>query len=301
MQPIIVDHIQKNFGKTRAVEDVSFAVSNGEIFGLLGPNGAGKTTTIRIILDIFKPDKGTISILDGPMNEEKKNHIGYLPEERGLYQDIPLDRCLSYLAGLKGLSSSETKSRLSKYLERFELTPYRSKKVKELSKGMQQKAQLIATLIHEPKVIIIDEPFSSLDPVNTQMVKDLLDEERHKGRAIIMCTHQMHQVEELCDRIVLIDRGRAMLYGTLQEVRNRYATQDILVNSSARFPAHISGVDRIEDVNTHKKLVLKPGIKAQSVLKELVQMEVPLEHFEIALPSLDEIFIRVVTEGMKKS
>ncbi len=144
---------------------------------------------------------------------------------------------------------------------------------------------------------LIDEPFSSLDPVNTQMVKDLLDEERHKGRAIIMCTHQMHQVEELCDRIVLIDRGRAMLYGTLQEVRNRYATQDILVNSSARFPAHISGVDRIEDVNTHKKLVLKPGIKAQSVLKELVQKEVPLEHFEIALPSLDEIFIQVVQNG----
>ena len=301
MQPIIVDHIQKNFVKTRAVDDVSFAVDNAEIFGLLGPNGAGKTTIIRIILDIFKPDKGTVSILDGPMNEAKKDRIGYLPEERGLYQDIPLDRCLSYLAGLKGLSSSETKLRLSKYLERFELTPHRSKKVKELSKGMQQKAQLIATLIHEPEVIIIDEPFSSLDPVNTQMVKDLLDEERHKGRAIVMCTHQMHQVEELCDRIVLIDRGRAMLYGTLEEVRSRYATQDILVNASAPLPHHIPDVDRIEDINTHKKLILKTGITAQSVLKELVQQNIPIEHFEIALPSLDEIFIRVVTEGTAKA
>jgi ABC-2 type transport system ATP-binding protein len=301
MQPIIVDHIQKSFVKTRAVDDVSFTVNNAEIFGLLGPNGAGKTTTIRILLDIFKPDKGTVSILGGPMNEAKKDRIGYLPEERGLYQDIPLDRCLSYLAGLKGLSSSETKLRLASYLERFELTPHRYKKVKELSKGMQQKAQLIATLIHEPEVIIIDEPFSSLDPVNTQMVKDLFDEERQKGRAIIMCTHQMHQVEQLCDRIVLIDRGRAMLYGTLEDIRNRYATQDILMNTSAPLPAHIPGVDRIEELNAHKKLILKPGITAQSVLKELVQLSIPIEHFEIALPSLDEIFIRIVTEGVDKS
>ena len=299
MQPIIVDHIQKNFVKTRAVDDVSFAVNNAEIFGLLGPNGAGKTTTIRIILDIFKPDKGSISILGGPMNEAKKDRIGYLPEERGLYQDISLERCLSYLAGLKGLSSSEIRLRLTKYLERFELTPHRSKKVKELSKGMQQKAQLIATLIHEPEVVIIDEPFSSLDPVNTEMVKDLLDEERQKGRAIVMCTHQMHQVEELCDRIVLIDRGRAVLYGTLEEIRNRYPTQDILVNASAPLPQKIAGVERVENVNAHNKLVLKPGVTAQSVLKELVRNEIPLEHFEIAIPSLDEIFIKVVTGGVE--
>ena len=146
MQPIIVDKIQKNFGKTRAVDDVSFTVNNGEIFGLLGPNGAGKTTAIRIILDIFKPDKGSVTILGGPMTEEKKNHIGYLPEERGLYQEMPLDRCLIYLASLKGLSTAEAKTRLTKFLERFELGPHRAKKVKELSKGMQQKAQLIATL-----------------------------------------------------------------------------------------------------------------------------------------------------------
>jgi ABC-2 type transport system ATP-binding protein len=297
MQPIVVDQIQKSFGKTRAVDDVSFNVNNGEIFGLLGPNGAGKTTAIRIILDIFKPDRGSVSILGGPMNEEKKNHIGYLPEERGLYQDMPLDRCLIYLAGLKGLSVAESKIRLGKYLERFELTPYRLKKVKELSKGMQQKAQLIAALIHEPEVIIIDEPFSALDPVNTQMVKDLLDEERQKGRAVIMCTHQMHQVEELCDRLVLIDHGKAMLYGTLAEVRQKYATQDILLIASAPLPLKISGVERVVDLNAHKKLILKPGYLAQSVLYELVRKNVPIEHFEIAVPSLDEIFIRVVTEG----
>jgi ABC-2 type transport system ATP-binding protein len=301
MQPIIVDKIQKNFGKTRAVDEVSFTVSNGEIFGLLGPNGAGKTTAIRIILDIFKPDKGSVTILGGAMTEEKKNHIGYLPEERGLYQEMPLDRCLIYLASLKGLPNGEAKTRLSKFLERFELGPHRMKKVKELSKGMQQKAQLIATLIHEPEVIIIDEPFSALDPVNTQMVKDLLDEERRKGRAVVMCTHQMHQVEELCDRLVLIDHGKAMLYGTLAEVRQKYATQDILINSSAPLPDNIAGVEHIENINAHKKLVLRSGFTAQSVLKELVRKNVPIEHFEIAVPSLDEIFIRVVTEGVPKA
>jgi ABC-2 type transport system ATP-binding protein len=301
MQPIIVDKIQKNFGKTRAVNEVSFDVNKGEIFGLLGPNGAGKTTAIRIILDIFKPDKGSVTILGGAMSEEKKNYIGYLPEERGLYQEMPLDRCLIYLASLKGLSISESKVRLSKYLDRFELGPHRTKKVKELSKGMQQKAQLIATLIHDPELIIIDEPFNALDPVNTQMVKDLLDEERRKGRAIVMCTHQMHQVEELCDRLVLIDHGKTMLYGTLAEIRHQYATQDILLNSSAPLPAKIAGVKRVEEMNAHKKLILNAGVKAQSVLNELVKNNVPIEHFEIAVPSLDEIFIRVVTAGSQKA
>ena len=301
MQPIVVDQIQKSFGKTRAVDDVSFTVNNGEIFGLLGPNGAGKTTAIRIILDIFKPDRGKVSILGGPMTEEKKNHIGYLPEERGLYQDMPLDRCLIYLASLKGLSTTESRIRLTNYLEKFDLSPHRTKKVKELSKGMQQKAQLIATLIHEPEVIIIDEPFSALDPVNTQMVKDLLDEERQKGRVVVMCTHQMHQVEELCDRLVLIDHGRAVLYGTLAEVRQKYATQDILINASAPLPIKITGVERVVDMNAHKKLILKSGYSAQSVLNELVKRKVPIEHFEIAVPSLDEIFIRVVTEGVPKA
>jgi ABC-2 type transport system ATP-binding protein len=213
---------------------------------------------------------------------------------------MPLDRCLLYLAGLKGISLPESKSRLTKYLDRFDLSHYRTKKVKELSKGMQQKAQLIATLLHEPEVIIIDEPFSALDPVNTQMVKDLLAEERQKGRAIVMSTHQMHQVEELCDRLVLIDHGKAMLYGTLAEVRQKYATQDILLNASAPLPERIKGVERIEDINAHKKLVLQPGCTAQSVLNELVNKKVPIEHFEIAVPSLDEIFIRIVTEGTQK-
>ena len=174
MATIIVDKIAKSFGATQAVKDVSFEVHPGEIFGLLGPNGSGKTTSIRVILDIYQPDSGSVTILDGPMTNEKLNHIGYIPEERGLYQDVPLDRCLTYLATLKGLTEDQIKERLPKYLAKFDLTEHAKKKAKELSKGMQQKAQLINTLVHEPDVIIIDEPFSASDPVNTQMVKDLL-------------------------------------------------------------------------------------------------------------------------------
>jgi ABC-2 type transport system ATP-binding protein len=296
MPAIIVDHISKNFGNLKAVDDVSFDVSGGEIFGLLGPNGAGKTTCIRIILDIFKPDSGSVSILGDSMTEEKKNLIGYLPEERGLYQDIPLDRCLVYLATLKGMEEKVAQKKVGEYLERFDLGDAKKKKVKELSKGMQQKAQLITTLIHDPKLVIIDEPFSALDPVNTQMVKDLLRDERNKGTAVVMCTHQMHQVEELADRIVLINNGKAMLYGKLQDIRQQYKSQSVIVRPLSPLPTKIAGVEEIESQNHHYLLHLSKGITSQQVLKYLMEQGIELEQFEIAIPSLDEIFIQVVQE-----
>src|SRR4030042_2416395 len=197
MPTVYISHISKSFGTLKAVDDVSFTVEKGEIFGLLGPNGAGKTTAIRVMLDIFKPDHGNVSILGGAMTEAKKDHIGYMPEERGLYQDIQLEKCLVYLSSLKGIAPAEAETKITDYLDRFDLLSSRHKKVKELSKGMQQKAQLITTLIHEPELIIIDEPFSGLDPVNTQMVKDLLREQRDAGRTLLMSTHQMHQVADL--------------------------------------------------------------------------------------------------------
>jgi ABC-2 type transport system ATP-binding protein len=294
MNTVEVSHIGKNFGSLRAVNDVSFSVNNREIFGLLGPNGAGKTTCIRILLDIFKPDSGEVNILGGPMTEIKKNYIGYLPEERGLYQDIQLERCLTYLATLKGLSPAIARKRVLEYLEHFDLIDYRNKKLKELSKGMQQKAQLIVTLVHEPEVIIIDEPFSSLDPVNTQMVKDLLLKERQQGKVILMCTHQMHQVEELCDRLILINQGKTLLYGNLAEIRYRFSTNDILVRAPQGLPSYIQGVRKMESINGLIKLVLNPGTNSQLVLQELVKHNIYLEHYEIAVPSLDEIFIKVV-------
>ena len=294
MQSILVENITKKFGTQMAVNDVSFGVETGEIFGLLGPNGAGKTTTIRIILDIFKPDSGMVAVLGGPMNEEKKARVGYLPEDRGLYQDIPLERCLVYLATLKGLSESEAHQRIGEYLERFDLSEHKRKKIKELSKGMHQKAQLISTLVHRPDLIIIDEPFSGLDPVNTQMIKDLLVEERNRGVTIVMSTHQMHQVEELCDRLVLIDQGKLVLYGTLKDIRNSYASQAVLVGSIYPLPEIIDGTDERQKLNGVTRLMLSPGSTPQDVLRSLVAQNVEVEQFEIAVPTLDEIFIKVV-------
>jgi ABC-2 type transport system ATP-binding protein len=280
-----------------AVDGVSFEVEKGEIFGLLGPNGAGKTTLIRVILDIFKADAGKVEVLGGPMSEAKKNCIGYLPEERGLYQDIDLERCITYLASLKGLSAVEIRPRLDSYLKRFDLAAYRRKKVKELSKGMQQKAQLIVTLLHQPEIIIIDEPFSGLDPVNTQMVKDLLREVRDAGTAVIMSTHQMHQVEELCDRLVLIHHGKAVLYGTLDEIRSAYSGRDLDVRSSSPLPGTLPGVENVLLTPQGARLRMTPNGDSQEVLRALMEANVRLEGFEIAIPTLDEIFIQVVTGG----
>jgi ABC-2 type transport system ATP-binding protein len=297
MSTIEVNHITKNFASLHAVDDVSFSVEPGEIFGLLGPNGAGKTTSIRIILDIFKPDSGSVNVLGGPLTEEKKDQIGYLPEERGLYQDIPLDRCLVYLATLKGLAGNEARRRVDDYLLRFELDAARHKKIRELSKGMQQKAQLIATLVHRPNLVIIDEPFSALDPVNTQMVKDLLLEQRAAGVTIVMCTHQMHQVEELCDRLVLINHGQAMLYGKLAEIRRQFASQEVILRTPQELPAGLLGAASVQHLNGSVRIQLQDGVTPQDLLRELVARDIPLEGFEIALPTLDQIFIQTVQNG----
>jgi ABC-2 type transport system ATP-binding protein len=278
------------------VDDVSFNVARGEIFGLLGPNGAGKTTILRLILDIFEPDEGQIAVLGGPMNESKKARIGYMPEERGLYQDVPLERCLVYLATLKGLPQSEAKSRVVDYLERFDLISYRKKQVKELSKGMQQKAQIIATLVHEPELLMVDEPFSGLDPVNTRMVKDILRDLRESGVAIIMSTHQMHQVEELCDRILLIDHGRPLLYGEINNIRNQYAGNTLIIRTQERLPS-MEGILNVETHNSTYRLTLSPEVGPADILHQLIIKNIIVERYEIAVPTLDEIFIQVIQDG----
>ena len=297
MATIIVDKIAKSFGATQAVKDVTFEVHPGEIFGLLGPNGSGKTTSIRVILDIYQPDSGSVTILDGPMTNEKLNYIGYIPEERGLYQDVPLDRCLTYLATLKGLTEDQIKERLPKYLAKFDLTEHAKKKAKELSKGMQQKGQLIAALIHDPEIIIIDEPFSALDPINTQLVKDLLIEQRNAGKTIVMCTHQMNQVEQLCDRLVLIDHGQVLLQGELSEIRNRFSTNEVIIDALNPLPEKLNGVSRIEKLNGAYRLSPQEGLSSHELLNELVTQGIKLNSFEVAVPTLDEIFIKVVKES----
>jgi ABC-2 type transport system ATP-binding protein len=292
-----VSHVAKSFDGTPAVVDVSFEVEQGEILGLLGPNGAGKTTTIRMMLDLFKPDHGTCSVLGGPMTEEKKDRIGYLPEERGLYQDIPLERCLLYMASLKGIAAPEARRRLGDHLERFGLAAHKDKKVKELSKGMQQQAQLISATLHRPELIIIDEPFAGLDPVNTRLVQSVMRDLREQGAAILMSTHQMHQVEELCDRILLIDHGRDVLYGDLEGIRKSYAGHAVVVHAPDELPM-VPGVERISSRNGATLLTLAERTRPHEILQALVAHGVMLDRFEVAVPTLDEIFIRVVKGGV---
>lgn len=293
MPAIDVQQVSKSFGTVQAVRQVSCTVEEGDLFALLGPNGAGKTTLIRMALDLLRPDSGQIAILGGAMTEAKKDLIGYMPEERGLYQDINLEKTLLYLAALKGVSGELARQRLGEYLERFDLAAYRRKKIKDLSKGMQQKAQLIATLIHQPRLLIVDEPFSGLDPVNTSMVKDLLRSLNSQGVTIVMSTHQMHQVEELCNRMLLIHRGEVQLYGGVEEVRRRFAGHQVLLRTPDALPDDLAGVEKISRHNAAYRLDLFEQATPQQVLNEILARGLLVERFEILQPSLDEIFVRV--------
>ena len=286
--------VRKSFGAVHAVDDVSFDVYPGEIFGMLGPNGAGKTTTIRLMLDIFRPDAGKVAVFGGPMEEEKKNRIGYMPEERGMYRDQKLESTLVYFARLKGMDEDEARDRLAGWLQRLDLYDHRQKRVQDLSKGMQQKAQIISTLVHEPDLIIIDEPFSGLDPVNTRLVKEIIEEQRQAGRTIIMSTHQMYQVEALCNRIVLIDKGRSVLYGAVDEIKRRFAGNAVLIEGEGDFTS-VDGVLDAYQRNGAWHLPLAAGISPQEVLRSLASREdVHIERFEVAEASLDDIFVMVV-------
>jgi ABC-2 type transport system ATP-binding protein len=296
MYTVEVNHLAKRFGDIQAVADVSFGVEPGEVFGLLGPNGAGKTTTIRMMMDIFKPDAGDVSVFGGKLDLAKKRRIGYLPEERGLYKDQKLESTLVYLASLKGMDERDARSQLTGWLERFDLVDYRYKKVQELSKGMQQKAQIIVTLLHNPDLIVIDEPFSGLDPVNTRLVKQILDEQREAGKAIIMSTHQMYQVEALCHRIVLIDKGRTVLYGLVNDIKRNFAGNAIVVQGQGNFD-QIPGVLETRRQNSTWHLALEIGTDPQAVFRALAARDgVKVERFELAEPSLDDIFVNVVSE-----
>jgi ABC-2 type transport system ATP-binding protein len=297
MYAVEISHLAKRFGETQAVADVSFAVQPGEIFGLLGPNGAGKTTTIRMMLDIFKPDAGTVRVFGGALDLAKKRRIGYMPEDRGLYKDLKLEPTLVYLAMLKGMDEKEAHNRLGPWLERLDLAEHRQKKVQELSRGMQQKAQIIATLLHDPDLIVVDEPFAGLDPVSTRLVKQILEERRRAGRSILMSTHQMYQVEALCDRIVLIDRGCTVLYGPVSEIKHNFAGNAISIEGQGDF-ANIPGVLETRNRNGTWHLAMEIGADPQAVFRALAsRAEVKIERFELAEPSLDDIFVQVVSDG----
>jgi ABC-2 type transport system ATP-binding protein len=296
---IAVERISKSYGSFRAVDDLTFEVYQGEIFAMLGPNGAGKSTTIRMILDILKPDTGRISVLGGPLTDKKKERVGYLPEERGLYRSVPVLEMMMYLGMLKGLSSADARRKSMGYLERLDLAEHAKKKVSELSKGMQQKVQFAVTVLHDPDLIIIDEPFSGLDPINTQVIESLIDDFKGRGGAVVMSTHQMYQVEDMADRLLMINRGKQALYGPVDAVRRQYALPAVTVEGSGDWStlAAVSHVEPHKNGRDNALLYLKPNATPDDVLAEIARRDdLQIQRFELAVPSLNDIFIQVVEE-----
>ena len=293
---IEVENLVKHFAKVKAVDGVSFTVGRGEILGLLGPNGAGKTTTIRTLMDIFKADRGTVRLSGKPITEASKSRIGYLPEERGLYKNFRVLECLTYLGALKGLPRNEARRRAEVLLSEVDLAAFARRRVKELSKGMNQKAQFLASIIHDPDVLILDEPFQGLDPVNTDVLKSILLREQHRGKTIILSTHNMNQVEEMCNRILLMHRGRTVLYGALADIQAQYTEHAVHLRCDC-LPEGLAGVQRVERHNHSFELVLEHDASPQEVLRQLVDADVIVHRFEVATPPLEAIFISAVGEA----
>lgn len=289
-----VRNLSKSFSGRNVLDSLSFDVKKGEIFGLLGPNGAGKTTIIRIILDIIRADYGEINLFGKEFltkNPERnfKSKIGYLPEERGLYQKTTVLECLKYFAQLKNVRRPEVQ--VDFWLDSVGLFNCKNKRIGELSKGMQQKIQLIASFIHNPELMIFDEPFSGLDPINTKEVKDIMFDFANAGKTIILSTHQMDQVERMCDRIMMIDQGKRVLYGSIDEIKSGYEEPLVIEYEGVLEP--IEGVKRINYFEKHAELVLEGGTDPDEVLKKLIE-NVKIKRFERKAPSLNEIFIGVV-------
>jgi ABC-2 type transport system ATP-binding protein len=292
-----VQDVVKRFDEHVVVNRVSFEVGVGEIFALLGPNGAGKTTLIRMITDILKPDEGHITLDGHSVTSEKRPSIAYLPEERGLYRKVRTLDALSYYGELKGLRPAEAKREARALLERVGLGDWIQKPVQALSKGMAQKAQLCTALIGSPRLMILDEPFSGLDPLNVQLLEDLLHERRAQGATILLSTHQMNKVEELCDRALMINRGHMVLYGPVREIRRKYSDHAVTVHGG-RVPEGVPGVDRIEAREGQTVVRLQPGVEPAAMLRTLLDRGVDIESYALTLMPLEDIFVKVVTEGL---
>ena len=293
MYSVEVNHILKAYGNRAVVNDVSFNVNRGEIFGLIGPNGAGKTTTIRMMMDIIKPDSGNISILGEKLAENSKNKIGYLPEERGLYKKLSIMESIVYFASLKGVDKPTAIKRGEELLKRAELLPHKNKKIEELSRGMGQIVQVIITIIHEPDLVILDEPFAGLDPVNTQLLKDMIFELKNKSKTIIMSTHRMNDIEELSDRLLMINRGRTVLYGSLTDIKAKYRNNSVIVE----YEGELGTIEGVTGQHKHARateLMLDNKTTPQMLLERLLHKGITINRFELSTPSLNEIFIRVV-------
>ena len=298
---LTLEHVYKSFNDVHAVQNLNLDLPPGSIFGLLGPNGAGKTTTIRMIMDIIIPDKGRILLMDKPNSQLLRDKVGYLPEERGLYRKMKVSEQLTFLAEMKELKRSQSKELIKYWLDRFELSEWADKKMEELSRGMQQKIQFIATIIHKPNLIILDEPFTGLDPVNTELIKDVMLEQKEKGSTIIFSTHLMDQVEKLCDSICLINEGKAVLDGNIKSIKKNFRRNSLRMEyeGDAKFLTNLNLVQKFKEVDKSTEIYPANGIKIQDILKAAL-LEVDVTKFEVMEPSLNEIFIETVSKKRKE-
>jgi ABC-2 type transport system ATP-binding protein len=295
------DKVLKTYEGTVAVDNVTFDIPKSSIFGMLGPNGAGKTSLIRIITCITRADSGEIWLDGEKLNYNHPAYIGYMPEERGLYKKMKVGEQLTYLARLKGLNATETRMELKYWFEKFEIKSWWDKKIDELSKGMQQKVQFIATVLHKPKLLILDEPFSGLDPINTNLIKDEIRNLNQKGTSIIFSTHQMEQVEEMCDYILLINKGRNVLEGRVKDIKQQFKENLYSVEYEGELPQSLE-VDDLADTNFNiknkfdHKLIVQVGVggDSNSILRYLINRGVFIKSFNEILPTINQIFIKQV-------
>jgi ABC-2 type transport system ATP-binding protein len=298
MDAIVLENVSKRFGPTQAVDGLSLAVPRGQVVGLLGPNGAGKTTSIRMMMNIIRPDSGTISVLGSELGDAAKVRIGYMPEERGLYRKMTVRRTLEYFGSIKGVSHRELGARIPRWLGVMDLEGWADRKVEELSRGMTQKLQFAVTAINEPEVLILDEPSSGLDPVNQEMLKNIIVKLRDEGKTVIFSTHVMHDAEQICDSIALINKGRLVLDGRLADVRARFRSHGVNVEAEGAtdFVAGLPFVKSVRKDGPGFEVTLASEDDSQELLKALVE-KVRVRRFEVKTPSLHEIFLSLVGGG----
>ncbi|MCJ7736916.1 MAG: ATP-binding cassette domain-containing protein [Anaerolineae bacterium] len=281
-------------GGTRILDRVTWRVEEGERWVILGPNGAGKTTIIRIIMDILQPDEGEVTVLGYPPGVAK-DRVGYLPEERGLWQKLRVLDTLIYLAQLKGMGRSTSQERARRLLRQMDLEEWEGHKVRDLSRGMQQRLQFIASLVHNPDLVFLDEPFQGQDPINVQRLKNSVGQLRDDGKTVVLSTHQMNLVEELCDRILLINRGKALLYGALKDIKQTYALNTVLIKTPV-LPADLPGVLEVKQGNGAFNLLLSDNTHPQSILRALLERDIEVTAFEVAPAPLADIFVKAVRQ-----
>ena len=293
MSILSLRNVVKQYSNHTAVDHISFDVDKNVLFGLLGPNGAGKTSLIRIITTITGADSGEVFIDGEKLNSNHPSHIGYMPEERGLYKKMKVGEQLMYLAQLKGMSTKEAKTKIKHWLKKFEITDWWDKKVEELSKGMQQKIQFIATVVHEPKLIILDEPFSGLDPVNTNLIKSEIRKLKEQGTSIIFSTHRMEQVEEICEDIVLINNGKIVLSGKVNDIKQKFKENTFRIEFEGELP-DFSNYNVLKKDNSSVTIQLRPSEEGNTLLQYAVSAGTHITAFNELLPSLNDIFIKIV-------